>query len=100
MKRYIILTDDHGDILAELDETPRNALDGPLFRLSRPSETDKENAPFEVPLRAFSAQVVDSLEAVGTGDFKVDDKLLDVLKIEKATEELARIERWARENPA
>lgn len=99
MKRYIILTDDHGEILAELDETPRNALDGPLFKLSRPNDEQRQDAPFEVPLRAFSAQVVDSLEAVGTGDFKVDEKLLDVLKIEKATEELARIERWAKENP-
>ena len=52
-----------------------------------------------MPLRAFSAQVVDSLETVGTGDFKVDTKLLEVLKVEKATEELARIERWAKENP-
>lgn len=100
MKRYIILTDDHGEVLAELDETPRNALDGPLFRLARPSDADRADAPFEVPLRAFSAQVVDSLETVGTGDFKVDDKLLDVLKVEKATEELARIERWAKDNPA
>ena len=100
MRRYLIVTDTHGDILAELDETPRNALDGPLFRLSRPTDSEREAVPFEVPLRAFSAQVVDSLETVGTGDFKVDEKLLDVLKIEKATEELARIERWAKENPA
>ena len=100
MRRYIILTDTHGEILAELDETPRNALDGPLFRLSRPSDAERADAPFEVPLRAFSAQVVDSLETVGTGDFQADTKLLELLKKEKATEELARIERWAKENPA
>ena len=100
MRRYLILTDDYGDILAELDETPRNALDGPLFRLSRPSDAERASVPFEVPLRAFSAQVVDSLETVGTGDFRVEPKLLGLLKKEKATEELARIERWAKENPA
>ena len=98
MRRYLILTDDYGDVLAELDETPRNALDGPLFKLSRPSPEVKEGAT-QVPLRAFSAKMVDVIEIIGTGDFEAQPKILELLKKEKATEELTRIERWAKTNP-
>lgn len=99
MKRYLITTD-HGDVLAELDETPRNALDGPLFKLSRPTPEAQRDAPFEVPLRAFSAKVVDILEGLGTGDFQAEPRVVELLKMEKATEELTRIERWAKANSA
>jgi len=99
MKRYLISTE-HGDVLAELDETPRNVLDGPLFKLSRPDAEAREDAPFEVPLRAFSAKMLDLIEELGTGDFKAEPKLVELLKKEKATEELTRIERWAKANPA
>ena len=98
MRRYLILTDDYGDVLAELDETPRNALDGPLFKLSRPTRKRKKSFT-EVPLRAFSAKMVDVIEIIGTGDFKAQPKVLELLKKEKATEELTRIERWAKTNP-
>ena len=98
MRRYLILTDDYGDVLAELDETPRNALDGPLFKLSRPDADVREEA-LEVPLRAFSAKMVDVIEIIGTGDFNAPPKVLELLKKEKATEELTRIERWAKDNP-
>ncbi len=97
MRRYLILTDDYGDVLAELDETPRNALDGPLFKLSRPNAERQD--VIEVPLRAFSAKMVDVIEIVGTGDFNAPPKVLELLKKEKATEELTRIERWAKDNP-
>ena len=99
MKRYLISTE-HGDVLAELDETPRNVLDGPLFKLSRPDAQAREDAPFEVPLRAFSAKMLDLIEELGTGDFKAEPNLIELLKKEKATEELTRIERWAKANPA
>ncbi len=98
MKRYLISTE-HGDVLAELDETPRNVLDGPLFKLSRPDAEARQGAPFEVPLRAFSAKMLDLIEELGTGDFRADPKLVELLKKEKATEELTRIERWAKANP-
>jgi len=98
VKRFLIATE-HGEVLAELDETERNVLDGPLFKLSRPTAETREGAPFEVPLRAFSAKMVDLIEGIGTGDFKAEPKLVELLKMEKATEELNRIERWAAANP-
>lgn len=98
-RRYLIKTE-HGDVLAELDETPRNVLDGPLFALSRPSPEARADVPYEVPLRAFSAKMIDLIELIGTGDFRAEPKLLDLLKKEKATEELSRIDRWAKQNPA
>ncbi len=97
MRRYLILTDDYGDVLAELDETPRNVLDGPIFNLSRPDPETKEEL-IEVPLRGFSAKMVDVIEIIGTGDFTAQPKVLELLKKEKATEELTRIERWAKAN--
>lgn len=99
MKRYLISTD-YGDVLAELDESERNALDGPLFRLSRPTPEARQDAPFEVPLSAFSAKVLDILEGLGTGDFRAEPKVMELLTMEKATEELTRIERWAKANLA
>lgn len=98
MKHYLISTE-HGDVLAELDETERNVLDGPLFKLSRPTAEAREDAPFEVPLRAFSAKVVDIIEGIGVGDFQAEPRVVELLKMEKATEELTRIERWAKANP-
>ena len=96
-RRYLIKTD-YGDVLAELDETPRNVLDGPIFSLSLPDEGARDEAPFEVPLRAFSAKMVDVIEIIGTGDFRAEPKVLELLKREKATEELTRIERWAKQH--
>lgn len=97
-RRYLIKTD-YGDVLAELDETPRNVLDGPIFNLSRPAAEVRAEVPFEVPLRAFSAKMVDVIELIGTGDFRAEPKVVELLKKEKATEELTRIERWAKGNP-
>jgi len=98
MKRYLISTE-HGEVLAELDETPRNVLDGPLFTLSRPTPEARRDAPFEVPLRAFSAKMLDIIEGIGVGDFRAEPKVIELLKKEKATDELTRIERWAKANP-
>ncbi len=99
MKRYLIATE-HGEVLAELDETPRNVLDGPLLTLSRPTAETRQDVPYEVPLRAFSAKMVDLIEEIGTGGFEAEPKLMELLKKEKATDELTRIERWAKANPA
>lgn len=96
-RRYLIKTD-YGDVLAELDETPRNVLDGPVFRLSRPDPAARDEVPFEVPLRAFSAKMVDVIELIGTGEFRAEPKVVELLKREKATDELTRIERWAKQN--
>ncbi len=53
-----------------------------------------------MPLSAFSAKVLDILEGLGTGDFRAEPKVMELLKMEKATEELTRIERWAKANLA
>lgn len=79
MKRYLISTE-YGEVLAELDETPRNALDGPLFTLSRPTSEARQDAPFEVPLRAFSAKMIDIIEGIGVGDFRAEPGVIELLK--------------------
>ena len=50
----------------------------------------------EVPLRAFGAKMVEIIEMQG-GDLPGSERLRRLLVQEKASEDLNRIERWARE---
>ena len=49
------------------------------------------------PLSAFGAKVVDLIELHGTSDFTGSDALREMLVKEKATFELRRIERFAKD---
>lgn len=97
-QKYLVKTD-FGDVLVEVNEGCQNALSGDLLTLSRPTPENSADLRMEVPLRAFSAKMVDIIEGVGTGELKAQPKVIELLKKEKATEELTRIERWAKRNP-
>lgn len=97
MQRFLITTE-FGNVLAEVDDTPRNALDGPLLQLRAATAEDQEALPFATPLRAFSSKMVDLIETIGTAGFNAEPKVVELLKKEKATEELRRIETWAKKN--
>ena len=53
----------------------------------------------EVPLRAFGAKMVEIIEMQG-GDLPGSERLRRILVQEKASEDLNRIERWARDRAA
>lgn len=96
MSQTYLVTTDYGDVLVSVNESCTNALEGDLLRLSQPTPEEASAAGYSTPLRAFSAKMVDIIEGVGTGDFKADPKMVELLKKERATDELTRIERWAK----
>ena len=97
MNAYLVKTD-HGDVLVEVNPACNNALEKDLLLLHKPTTENTRDISLEVPLRAFSAKMVDIIEGVGTGDVSASPKLLAMMKEEKATDDLSRIERWAKEN--
>jgi hypothetical protein len=99
MSQTYLVTTDYGDVLVRVNESCTNALEDDLLLLSQPTPEETAAAGYSTPLRAFSAKMVDIIEGVGTGDFRPEPKTLELLKKEKATEELTRIERWAKANP-
>ena len=97
MNAYLVKTD-HGDVLVEVNPECSNALEKDLLLFHKPTPDNTQNINMEVPLRAFSAKMVDIIEGVGTPSVGASPKLLAMMKEEKATEDLARIERWAKAN--
>ena len=94
---YLVKTD-YGDVLVEVNPACDNALEKDLLLLHKPTAENTQDIGMEVPLRAFSAKMVDIIETVGTGEVSASPKLLEMMKEEKATDDLTRIERWAKEN--
>ncbi len=96
MSQKYLVTTDYGDVLVSVNPDCHNALDGELLTLSRPTPEEADALGFRTPLRAFSAKMVDIIEGVGTGAFKAEPRVVELLKRERATDELTRIERWAK----
>ena len=94
-RRYLIKTE-YGDVVVAINPECENALENDLLLLSAPAEG--ESFPMETPLRAFGAKMVDIIRSVGTGGFDPGGSMLEMMIKEKATSDLNRIERWAREN--
>jgi hypothetical protein len=97
MARKFLVKTDAGSVIVEVNPACRNALDDDLLLLSEATPEAAKELEMAVPLRAFSAKMLDIIELVGTGDFSASPKMLEMLKREKATSEMNRIERFARE---
>lgn len=95
--RFLVRTD-YGEVVVTINPDCTNALENDLLLLSEPSEADKTAFTMETPLRAFGAKVVDIIQTVGTGDFNPGGGMLEMMVKEKATSDLNKIERWARNN--
>lgn len=94
---FLVRTE-HGEVVVRINPECRNALQNDLLLLSVPSEEEKQEFQMLTPLRAFGAKMVDIIQGVGTGDFDPGPRLRDMMIKEKATSDLKRIERWAKEN--
>jgi|SRR5690625_7939466 len=97
--RFIIVTET-GSVLVSINPAAQNGLDPALLQFSAASEEDRETAEFETPLRAFSAKMVDIINAAGFEGISVGGTMRDMMVREKAVADLGRIERWARDNLA
>ncbi|WMT58598.1 hypothetical protein [Truepera radiovictrix] len=96
MPQTYLVTTDYGDVLVRVNESCTNALEDDLLSLSEPTPEEAAAAGYSTPLRAFSAKMLDIIEGIGTGEVKADPKVIALLKKERATDELTRIERWAK----
>ena len=95
VERRFLVTTDHGDVLVRVDAA-KGGLDPDLLILERPHGDDVRDMATTVPLRAFGAKMVELIEMQG-GDLPGSEKLRRLLVQEKASADLNRIERWARE---
>ena len=96
-KRYVVVTE-FGSVLVTLNPAAQNGLANELLQFAAATEEDHQAADFETPLRAFAAKMVDIIEAAGFEGVEMSGTMRDMMVREKATSELGRIERWARDN--
>lgn len=95
--RYLVKTD-YGDVLVRINTASRNALENDLLSFERPTPDNTRGVAFEVPIRAFGAKMLEIIEGIGVGDLGASPKMVEMMIREKATSDLSRIERWAREH--
>lgn len=95
--RRFLVTTDAGDVVVTVNDAA-DGLDPALMSLAMADERTVRELPMATPLRAFAAKMVDLIEAQGTGAFAGGERMREMLVREKATADLRRIERYAREH--
>jgi hypothetical protein len=95
-RRFLVTTDD-GDVVVTVNDDA-DGLDPALLSLTMADEAAARELPVATPLRAFAAKMVDLIEAQGMGAFAGGERMREMLVREKATADLRRIERYAREH--
>ncbi len=98
VRKYLVNTD-HGQVVVRINEVA-SGLDPALLTLEPATPENSHDIVMEVPLRAFGAKMVEIIEMIGTGTIgtgtEVSLTLQRMMIQEKATEDLKRIERFAR----
>jgi hypothetical protein len=95
-RRFLVSTD-HGDVVVTVNDEA-GGLDAELLSLAMADERSLQELSMVTPLRAFAAKMVDLIEAQGTEAFSGGGRMREMLVREKATAELRRIERYARDH--
>ncbi len=95
--KYIVITD-HGSVLVKVNMDRQNALETDLLSFERPTPENSRDVTMEVPLKAFGAKMVEIIQTIGVGDFAASPKMVEMMVREKATSDLNRIARWAKDN--
>lgn len=91
--KFLVRTD-HGEVLVRIDPE-KGGLDPDLLILEKPDADKIADLQATVPLRAFGAKMVELIEAQG-GDVPGGERLRQLLVREKASSDMNRIERWAK----
>lgn len=94
-EKYLVKTD-HGDVLVTIDDAA-GGLDTDLLSLSSAHGDAIADIDMEVPLRAFAAKMIAIVERKA-GETPGGERMRRMLIQEKATADLGRIERWAKEH--
>lgn len=95
MRRYLVRTD-FGDVVVGVNDKA-SGFDPDLIEVTTVAESERGSFDMATPLRAFGAKMVDIIELQGTAEFSGSDVMREMMVGEKATAELKRIERFAKE---
>ncbi len=93
-RRYLVRTD-VGDVVVSV-KAGASGLDDDLIELAHAPEGAADEFDMITPLRAFGAKMLDLIEGAGTDTFAGSATMREMLVKEKATQELNRIERFAK----
>jgi len=94
MQKYLVNTD-FGNVVVAINEAA-SGLAPDLISLHPATPEHAAGLTIEVPLRAFAAKMLEIVESCGVGEVTTPSLAAMMLR-EKATAELKRIERFARE---
>lgn len=97
MDGFLILSE-YGQVLVQVNPEAEHALADNLLLLAMATPENSQGIAMHTPLRAFAAKVLDIMEAKGTAGLSMSPTVIEMMKKEKATQELKKIERFAREN--
>jgi len=95
-RRYLVKTN-VADVVVVVNPNAGGLADD-LFSFEPVTDEALKHVDMTTPLSAFGSKVVDLIELHGTAEFTGSAVLRDMLIKEKATFELRRIERFAREH--
>ena len=95
LRRFLVTTD-HGEVLVSID-ADKGGLDPDLLECEAPTPQNTADIETTVPLRAFGAKMIELIESQG-GEMPGGERLRRMMVQEKATADLNRIERWARDH--
>ncbi|NLG08262.1 MAG: hypothetical protein GX560_03260 [Deinococcales bacterium] len=93
-RRFLVRTDS-GDVVVTV-HAGVSGLDDGLVSLEAAPEGAGSGFDMVTPLRAFGAKMIDLIEMAGTQGFTGSPTMREMLVKEKATQELKRIELFAR----
>jgi|GEM_PF-964581 len=93
-RKYLVSTD-YGDVVVRIDEAQGSLSPGFLI-LEPVDEANSADVMTTVPLRAFGAKMLELIEMYG-GDMPGGPSLQRMMMQEKASSDLNRIERFARQ---
>lgn len=94
--RFLVKTE-YGDVLVTVNPGA-SGFAPDLLALERVTPENSRDIALTVPLRAFAAKMIDIITAAGTNELAGTPRMQEMMTQEKATSELRRIERWAKEN--
>lgn len=94
-RRFLVITA-AGDVVVTVNEQA-GGLDTDLIGLTMADAASASGITMTTPLSAFAAKMVDIIEGQGTAGFGGGERMRELLVREKATAELLRIERFAKE---
>jgi hypothetical protein len=95
--RFVVRTE-YGLVLVSINPASTSGFDPELLLLDAVTDNAAADIGMEVPLRAFAAKMVELVEAAGTTGSGIPAGMIEMMVSEKATSDLRRIERWAKEN--